>query len=508
MLMADVMQKVMASSLGGIPDSLLKKLDDLQEAFANAEKQRFEAKVSGNTEAKKEIEALVFDSKHRLNLLEHSLEAQYPKYATLKMKSLVASVSDIQGFLDSNTTFIEYFEGDSNIYAFVITKYDVSVKVIPKEKGFKFQVLNFQKSLMNMDAFSKQPGLVYNTFLQKSHYFYQKLVQKVIQENKTERLLIIPDGLLSYLPFGVLLQEPVPFLKQGTNEGVDFTKLPYLIRDYTISYNYSGTMLMAQQAKKEQLSNGNILALAPSYTSTTSPNWREKRILNLRKVLVDLPGAVDEVSHLEDRYLGQFYYGQEANETLLKKEAPKYSILHLAMHGWVDQNNPEYSGLVLTENQVKEEDNILYSYEIKQLELQAELVVLSACETGIGKYQRGEGVVSIGRSFMYAGVPSLLMTLWNLNDYSGALIVDQFYKNLSAGMEKDEAIRQAKLYYLDYQAPKHAHPYMWAAFVQVGDYSKIQINHKSNWNYYIITAVVVLLVLLLYFFKITKKNLR
>lgn len=505
MLMADAMQGAMASTLGGIPDSLLRKLDELQEALANAEKQRFDAKNVGDSAAEKEADALVFDAKHQLNLLEHNLEEQYPKYQTLKMKSSVASVTDIQGTLDSNTTFIEYFEGDSSIYAFVITKYDVSVSIIPKEKNFKFQVLNFQKSLMNIDAFYKQPGLVYNTFIQQSHDFYQKLVEPILQKNQTKRLLIIPDGVLSYLPFEVLLQESIPLLKQGTNEGVDFSKLPYLIRDYTISYNYSGTMLIAQQAKKEPLSDANILALAPSYTSTISPDWREKRILNLRKLLVDLPGAVDEVSDLEGAYLGQFYYGKEATEAVFKKEASTHGVLHLAMHGWVDQKNPEYSGLILTENQTKDEDNILYSYEIKQLELQAKLVVLSACETGLGKYQRGEGVVSIGRSFMYAGVPSLLMTLWSLNDHSGSVIIEQFYKNLSEGMEKDEAIRQAKLYYLDNQASKYAHPYMWAAFVQVGDYSNIKINSKSYWNYYIIGTVVFLLVLLLTFFKTRKK---
>jgi CHAT domain-containing protein len=310
---------------------------------------------------------------------------------------------------------------------------------------------------------------------------------------------------LGYLPFEVLIKEPVTLLKQGTDIGADFSKLPYLIRDYKISYNYSGTLLMAQQAKKEHIINGNILALAPSYASAETPAWREKREVSLRKTLIELPGAVDEVTKLKELYNGQFYIGQQANETMFKDCAPKYGILHLAMHGLVDQKDPEYSGLALTEDQSKDEDNFLYAYEIKQLGLQAGLVVLSACETGVGKYQRGEGVVSIGRGFMYAGAPSLLMTLWSLNDQSGAAIVEQFYKNLSQGMEKDEAIRQAKLFYLDNYPAEYTHPFMWAAFVQVGDYSSIQINHKTNWNYYIIGAVVGLLVLLLSIFKTRKK---
>lgn len=505
MLMADAMQGAIASSLGGIPDSLLKKLDNLQEALADAEKQLFEAKTAGDVELEKEMEALVFDSKHHLNLLEHSLEEQYPKYKTLKMKSSVASVQDIQNALDQQTTFIEYFEGENDIYAFAIDKEGVSVEVIHKEADFKLNIFSFQKSLMDIKAFTAQPGIVYNAFIKKSHYFYTQLIEKAIKK-KTKRLIIVPDGQLGYLPFDVLISKSMPLLKQGTDQGANFSKLPYLVRDYKISYNYSGTLLMAQQAKKETIINGNILALAPSYASVEMPNWREKREVELRKTLIELPGAVNEVTKLEELYSGQFYLGQQANETIFKNCASKHGILHLAMHGLVDQNDPEYSGLALTEDQSKEEDNFLYAYEIKQLGLQAGLVVLSACETGIGKYQRGEGVVSIGRGFMYAGAPSLLMTLWSLNDQSGAAIIEQFYHNLSEGMEKDEAIRQAKLFYLDNYPSEYTHPFMWAAFVQVGDYSSIKINSKNNWNYYIIGTVIVLLILSLLFILKPKKN--
>ncbi len=503
MLMADAMQGAIASSLGGIPDSLLKKLDDLQEALADAEKQRFEAKTAGNTAKEKEMEAAVFDCKHHLNLLEHSLEEQYPKYKTLKMKSSVASVQDIQDALSPKTIFIEYFEGENDIYAFAITKKGVSVEVIAKEEDFKLNIFSFQKSLMDIKAFTAQPGIVYNAFVKKSHYFYSKLIQNAVKET-AERLIIVPDGQLGYLPFEVLITQEMPLLKQGTDQGADFSTLPYLLRDYKVSYNYSGTLLMAQQAKKENIINGNILALAPSYAPTEMPNWREKREVELRKTLIELPGAVNEVSKLEELYAGQFYIGQQANETIFKTSAPKHGILHLAMHGLVDQKDPEYSGLALTEDQSKEEDNFLYAYEIKQLGLQAGLVVLSACETGIGKYQRGEGVVSIGRGFMYAGAPSLLMTLWSLNDQSGAAIIEQFYHNLSQGMEKDEAIRQAKLFYLDNYPNEYTHPFMWAAFVQVGDYSSIKINHKKNWNYYIIGTVIFLLIS--FFLLILKKQ--
>ncbi|MBL4648330.1 MAG: CHAT domain-containing protein, partial [Aureispira sp.] len=178
---------------------------------------------------------------------------------------------------------------------------------------------------------------------------------------------------------------------------------------------------------------------------------------------------------------------------------------HFAVHGLVDTKNPEYSGLALSEDGSKTEDNILYTYEIKQLDLNADLVVLSACETGIGKYQLGEGILSIGRDFMYAGVPSMLTTLWSLNDYSSSIIIEQFYTNLGAGMDKDEAIRQAKLFYLDNYNGLSTHPAFWACFVQIGDYNSIPI-HKNLMLWYIGFAVAAVLAFMGFLFRKNKKK--
>lgn len=132
----------------------------------------------------------------------------------------------------------------------------------------------------------------------------------------------------------------------------------------------------------------------------------------------------------------------------------------------------------------------------KHLNLHTDLVVLSACETGIGQYQSGEGVLSIGRDFMAAGVPSILSTLWSLNDDSGFIIIKQFYNHLKQGTEKDEAIRQAKLYYLKHYKGISAHPALWACFVQFGDYSSIPMNTDNNtWLFISLTILLILLII-------------
>jgi CHAT domain-containing protein len=219
----------------------------------------------------------------------------------------------------------------------------------------------------------------------------------------------------------------------------------------------------------------------------------------------DLPGANKEISSLKNKYQGKYFDKFDASEKNWKKEAPKYGILHFAMHGLLDENEPEFSSLVFSEDGNKEEDNFLYAYEIKESKLNASLAVLSACETGAGKYQSGEGVVSLGRGFMYAGVPSVVMTLWKLNDQSATELIADFYANLQAGQQKDIALRSAKIKYLEKSNGMSAHPALWACFIQLGDYSVIEIEKAGKFNYYLISGII-LLALTILFVYFRRKN--
>ena len=192
-------------------------------------------------------------------------------------------------------------------------------------------------------------------------------------------------------------------------------------------------------------------------------------------------------------------YGKAANEANFKQELPHHNILHLAMHGLVDAQYPEYSALAFTDDKDSLEDDFLYVHEIKHQSIDADLVVLSACETGYGKYQRGEGVVSLGRSFMYAGVPALVVSLWAVNDVSTGELMNYFYDNLAKNVDKSEALRQAKLQYLKNTNGVSTHPVYWAAFVQVGDSRPVAIKAytaSANWLWWLggVIAAAVLFV--------------
>jgi CHAT domain-containing protein len=492
MLMRESMQEANASTFGGVPPELVLKEQELREAIATANKKYLDARLMGDEEEEKKQGELIFKYKHQADVLKHTFEDKYPKYAALKYSSVVADISTIQKDLDASACLLEYFEGKMNIYIFAITKEDQDVLVVPKGAGYARKMFSLQNALSSALAASKDPVNAYNQFIELGQYFHKKFLSTPLIADK-DRLIIIPDGQIGYLPFEVLLTQKVDLADQ--DESISFSELPYLIRDYKVNYNYSATLISAQRKNKNQAINGKILAMAPNYTGT-SPDCRGDRELKVRAELLDLPGAIQEVDRLNDTYESLCFWGEDANEINFTKEAPNYGILHLAMHGLVNNEYTELSGLAFAETPNCTSDNFLYAYEIKQQTLQASMVVLSACQTGIGKYQKGEGVVSIGRSFMYAGSPSLLMTLWSLNDQSGAFLVDEFYNNINLGMEKDEAIRQAKLTYLDNADGSLAtHPFLWAAFVQFGDYSPITIDKKSNTLWYIGGGIGALLLL-------------
>ncbi len=188
-----------------------------------------------------------------------------------------------------------------------------------------------------------------------------------------------------------------------------------------------------------------------------------------REVLQPLPAARKEVEALEALYKGCFALDSLASERLFYERVKEYGIIHLGMHGLLDENRPILSSLALTENGDSLYDNFLQAHEISKMELNSDLVVLSACETGYGRFETGNGIASLARAFMYAGVPSLVVSLWQVNDMSTSIIMQNFYKHLAHGKTKSAALRQAKLDYLTQADGLAAHPAFWSPFILIGD---------------------------------------
>jgi CHAT domain-containing protein/tetratricopeptide (TPR) repeat protein len=480
-LLTEALQEQNAGAFGGVPDSLIQKEQRTNRLLAQMRKKRFDAYLQNNENLVKGYDEQIFQLEHEAEVLQRDLEANYPKYYELKYEDNVVSIKDIQSKLDENSIFLEYFYGNEQLILFQIQKdqaksYSIDLKA-------ENNVMDFQNLLANIQEAIKNPLPYYNNYIKTAHQYHKEWLAPALKNTDKERLIIIPDGPLGYIPFEALLTEAVEELKDEAISP-DYAQLPYLVHKYRISYNYSGTLWLQQRDQSNQAINGKVLALAPSYSTNLELDSsllaeRSSKEQALRGGLLELPGAAAEIDFLSEKYQGSFFKDDLAAEKSIKEKAANYGILHLAMHGLVDEGNPEFSSLAMTEDGNPTEDNFFYAYEIKQLDLKASLVVLSACETGAGKYQRGEGVVSIGRGFMYAGAPSLLMTLWSLNDQSSLPLIKAFYHNLSEGMEKDQALQQAKLEYLKDAEYIAAHPALWACFIQLGNYDSISLEEKT-----------------------------
>jgi CHAT domain-containing protein len=206
------------------------------------------------------------------------------------------------------------------------------------------------------------------------------------------------------------------------------------------------------------------------------------------EILFPLVGTIKEVQSINETVPSRVFINEKATEANFKKYASDYSVLHLAMHTIMRDDNPLNSLLAFTNVEEDSlEDNRLYAYEIYNLKLNAHMAVLSSCNSGLGEMKKGEGMMSLARGFIYAGCPSIIMTLWQVADKSSSELMTSFYKYLKRGRSKQEAMRLAKIDYLQKADDLTSNPYFWSGFVVLGDSSPIY--NRSGLMYW---AIVIL----------------
>ncbi len=217
---------------------------------------------------------------------------------------------------------------------------------------------------------------------------------------------------------------------------------------------------------------------------------------SLRGSLVELTWSETEINNSAKLIGGKAYLNRRATEKIFKTEAPRAGIIHLATHTIIDDQNPMYSKFIFAVDDDTTEDGFLHTYELYNMQLLAEMAVLSACNTGVGKLSEGEGIMSLARGFLYAGVPSVVMSLWPIDDRSTADLTSYFYEGLRQGLGKDEALRQAKLKFLESADVIKANPFYWAGLVSIGNPNPITMsggNHLLIWMTGLVIFVLVLI---------------
>lgn len=469
-----------------IPQQLKQREKDLAMDVAFYERELYKAKEEDAPRKIKMYQNELTNNRIALSELKDTLKKAYPKYYNLQYSPELATIQSIQASLKKkdNQGLISYFSGDSTTYAFTITANTVDLVRVENTNLINQEITAFRKELNQPDITPTTKTFIdYNKI---SYQLFETIVEPTIKTltNTTKQLTIIPDGSLSYIPFEILTN------KINSTPSQDFSQMPYLLYKYQINYGYSSTLLRENQKRYQEVaSNTNCLAYAPIYQNSGLIAGRGTQ-RTLRGSLSNLKGTLEEIQAVGQYFEGEFNQGETATKQRFIEEASDFGILHLAMHGEANFEHEKMANLKFANSDATpNEENLMYHSDIVHLDLNAQLVVLSACETGLGKYIYGEGIASLGRSFMYAGVPSVVMSLWKVDDQSTSQLMPYFYKNLSEGKSKDKALHDAKLEYLQTADFANLHPHYWAGFVTIGDNQPIK--QKNNTIFWIIGSLLV-----------------
>lgn len=451
-LLLDAILTNEAITYSNIPNTIIERERILKYQITALEKEL------NNTNDTSKNDAL-FELQSDYRKLIESLEKNHTNYYHLKYNHDVITLPQLQKSLKSEDAIVAFFYGNSSIYRITITNTLKELKRINVTKILQSSILNFQKLVSTPVSNTENVTNI-------SKELYAVLIPKLLESESVKDAIIIPDGLLNYIPFGAL--KPLN------------TKYTYAIEEYAMSYINSATLLEQLKSKKNK-NNGKLLAFAPNFTGNNN-------------ALLPLPNTKKEIKQLANHFKSDLYFNTQANLKAFDTLSTKYSILHLATHAIFNDSTPEYSYLAFTNNTKNE--NLLYVKDLYNLELNADLVTLSTCDSGIGELKRGEGLISLARGFYFSGASSLASTLWKINDASSSQLMDNFYSNLASGLTKSKSLQAAKLEFIN--SNKHtalSHPYYWSGFIISGNTKALQ--KPTNYTVYIIGIIVLLIILLL-----------
>lgn len=458
----------------GLPTELRSKEKRYKRDLAFYEKGLFDEQNSEDTDQIliDSLKANLFFTEQQYKRFQDTLESTFPNYYQAKYQYDLATLTEIQGKLSSEEAFIQFFLGDTHLFVMGVHPQEIVFESIPFTDSLFSSLQQYQRLLSDVE--SSDPIGQVKRYIHTAHFLKEQLLSPVLNQIPpgVSHLILSPDGILSYLPVEA-------FLEDQPKADLKYSNLPYLIRRYSISYTHSATHWLTQQEPKTTLPSQNWLGYSPSFEEEQIIQYQEPLALNrirTRDGFLQLPFAQEEISQIADMVGGRSLFREKALESDFHRQAPRYRVLHLATHGFVEKKRPMDSRLIFAPESDSSFDGRLFAHEIYNMELLADLVVLSACNTGIGKLEKGEGIMSLSRAFFHAGANSLVMSLWSVADKSSSDLMVGFYKGLTAGMSKDLALQQAKINYIQNQKlALKAHPFYWAGFVLKGNSEPIPI---------------------------------
>lgn len=373
------------------------------------------------SQAKKEkIDAVV----NRYRAIVVQMRSKEPELASLVSVDF-PSFEEIARLVPHGSSMLEYYSTPDVLYIFAVVGGEAYVAEVPigrKELATKVEAM--RRAILKQNRQQEQ---------KLSQELYDLLIRPLEKRIAGRRLIVVPDNVLNYLPFAALAE-----------------KGRYLMDRFSLVFSPSAAVLKYSHAKVQKAAGG-VLAFG-------NPELGDPAL--------ELPYAQKEASDVATLFPGSTaYFGKQATETKVRKSAKTYDVLHFATHGEFSSADPLYSSLRLAKD--AQNDGRLTAAEIFSLKISASLVTLSACRTGLGLLTEGGEIVGMNRSFLYAGAPTVLSSLWSVSDESTAFLMQNFYKKLK-NLKKDEALRAAQIELI--RSKRFAAPFYWAAFYLTGDW--------------------------------------
>lgn len=449
LLLEDITQKKYFNS-GNVPKDLITTYSNLKDDI------RSQTELLNSQEKAKQdsTRAQLINSKTRLTYFLDSIQnTKYGRYFKNNKLTNILSLKDIQKSLEDNQSNISYILNEKSGYGLVITKTNHSLFKINNVDSLNRLTRRFQKFLLQpLNSKTEQ-----DNFYSTSRRLYSLLLPTEIQSLiKDKSLLISADYYLQNLAFEALIDNSEK----------------YLIENHIINYSYSSSFLETN-AKIKREPTKDFIGFAP---------------INFSNGLNRLKRTEQEIEAISNSFNGDNYYFDHADSKTFKNSINDYNIIHLATHANANDSIRPWIAL---------HDKLITLDELYLTNNSAELVVLSACETGLGEIKQGEGVMSLARGFFNTGANSVVSSLWNVNDKSGTDIMTNFYKNLASGDSKSLALQKAKIDYINTSKLSQKSPYYWASFILIGDPSPIK-NTSNSWLYILIALSIISLIFILF----------
>lgn len=447
----------------------------------------------GLSEECSEEEIIIFrnqwlKNEQQFNIFIDEVKNLFPKYYNLSYQVEPVFISDYQERMADNELLISYFQGKHHIYWLSVSGQSKKFGRVQLTKELEGHISMFLEETSGKTLSQQSLQSAYSNFHTSAYQLYQALVNPPLRGIQPEKLVILANGKFSEVSFEALIQ------KQASNtEGIDFKHLDYLINNYEINYALSANLLY-QTLLRETGGKSGVLAFG-------NPSSKNQSLL---------PGSAQELKSIKRNISSPLIFDKEnATKSNFEEaiQSNKFDILHFSLHGSANKSNPLNSKLVFSDNKKVPEDTVLHLYELYALNLSAKLVVLSACETNIGQWSKGEGTISLARGFAYNNNPNIITSLWKINDSKSAQIISDFYENISSEKGAGKSLREAKLEFLNSSNELTSHPSNWAALVHFGNANLAFSSKRLSQKLKLTLAILVGLLLITGMYYLYKKRL-